>query len=197
MLKAIRNLFAATQEAQPARAAIGDPTPSAKPAAAAKPWKRGTYAEDMEPLRGARLWNSSGTFCRYCGDWITDSAFHAEHGGWHRPLRGSWNYENPKRKRRDPDDIKPGHQEWLEDMREYGRQMVASGSLLSSGTGPSIDPHADCAFHSEQEAQEVLSPFGMKLTYQGPSYIGEDGVYYIRDWCLSFDRKAITNGSEQ
>jgi hypothetical protein len=125
-----------------------------------RPWKRGTYREEMEPERSL---NYHGTLCSYCGDWINDRAFYKEHGHTpHRPLQGSWNWLHPGTKRRDPDELQPGHTEWIEDIRDYADRSTR-GRVLFSGTGPSIDPCRDCAFHSEEEARAVLEPFGCRV----------------------------------
>lgn len=165
MLNIIKNLFRRRVSA------ISFPIVSA--------WKRGTFAENMEKISGARGWNSSGTFCRYCGDWIVDSAYYSEHSGHHKPLRGSWNYENPDRKRRDPDDIKPDHAQWLVDIREWAERQQNSIYLHSTFAGIGQEP---MQFHSQEEANAVLNPFNLQLSYSekaiGTKRDGEDWHYH-------------------
>ena len=124
-----------------------------------KPWRRPLFGFNMKPQPGMGSWNLTATFCHRCGDLIEDSAYSHEHSWWHRPLRGSWNYEHPSHKRRNSDDINPDHNQWLEEVRDWAKghkKGLISRSIDGLGAG-------DCQFHSEQEAQETLEPFGLEL----------------------------------
>lgn len=151
-----------------------------------KPWGRGTFAEGMKPLTSM---NYHGTFCKCCGDWVTDSAYYSEHRGkQHAPCRGSWNWLHPEARRRGPDDLKPGHDEWLEEIRDFAdRSTRHDGSF--SGTGPSINPNEDRAFHSEEEARRTLEPLGCRVYWCSQSgWVGEDGVP-TGQWSMAGSRK--------
>lgn len=128
---------------------------------ALKPWKRGSYGFGMKPNNSM---NSTGTFCSKCGDWITDSAYNSEHGIGRCPRPGSWNYENPRYKRKSDEDFEPGHEEWLEEMKEWAQKN--KGHTFSSGSWPAssyIGNH-DRLFHSFEEARSILEPCGLSLS---------------------------------
>lgn len=178
MFAMLKSLFIARSAQPPTALVVAEPVRPSE-----KPWKRGTFAEDMEPLKGARAWNSTGTFCRYCGDWITDSAYYTEHRGWHSPLRGSWNYENPKNTRRDPGDIQPNHEEWLDDMRAWARKVEGHWlSCTASGIGTGARQ-----FHSDEEARLVLEPHGLSLRWNEKSMRVGNGPW-MGGWYISGDR---------
>jgi hypothetical protein len=157
------------------------------PSGDGSPWKRGKYGSDMKPIR---MLNGSATFCKTCGDWIEDGAYYSQHLRTHRPLRGSWNYESPRNKRQSPDDIQPDHEQWVQSMREWGAQMVRSGTIWSSGDGPGIGP-GDREFHSVEEAASVLGPYGASVAWRERHHKFGDEPW-CGGWELSFSRSRVS-----
>lgn len=177
MFAAIRSFFK-PQAVMPARV-VSDPV--------VPPWRRPTFAENMAPLAG--VGNFHGSFCRYCGDWIIDSAYYSEHKGRHRPLRGSWNRENPTQQRRDPEDITPNHEQWLGEMRSWAKGVWESQTVAMTTTCGGIQPGEARGFHSESEARDVLDPYGLELAYSKNSGWSRDGVHWSGAWMINTTAK--------
>jgi hypothetical protein len=143
-----------------------------------KPWRRGVYGENMQPLTAP---NITASWCKHCGDWIEDSAYSREHRWWHRARRRSWNYENPRNKRRNSDDILPDHEEWLQEMRDWASR-VGQYLQVCSINGPM--PGRIQAFHSLEEARSILEPFGLEMIFDIDAGFSNDGIHWSGAWLV-------------